>query len=111
MAADTPKLDVELVDAAGRAIVIRAQVKNQDSALRPGMFARVRLITRTERDALMRLKPARPPVAGLKGVGWLARAALRASRAASTAGWRASQITSISALLAMDFRVMWGTRS
>ncbi len=42
-----------LVDAAGRAIVIRAQVKNQDSALRPGMFARVRLITRAERDALM----------------------------------------------------------
>ena len=30
-----------LVDAAGRAIVIRAQVKNTDTALRPGMFARV----------------------------------------------------------------------
>jgi membrane fusion protein (multidrug efflux system) len=42
-----------LVDAAGRAIVIRAQVKNQDAALRPGMFARVRLITRAEREALM----------------------------------------------------------
>jgi membrane fusion protein, multidrug efflux system len=42
-----------LVDAAGRAIVIRAQVKNQDAALRPGMFARVKLITRAERDALV----------------------------------------------------------
>ncbi len=42
-----------LVDAAGRAIVIRAQVKNQDAALRPGMFARVRLITRAEREALV----------------------------------------------------------
>jgi|SRR5688572_21660972 membrane fusion protein (multidrug efflux system) len=42
-----------LVDAAGRAIVIRAQVRNQDTALRPGMFARVTLITRAEKDALM----------------------------------------------------------
>ncbi len=42
-----------LVDAAGRAIVIRAQVKNTDTALRPGMFARVRLLTRTAEDALV----------------------------------------------------------
>jgi membrane fusion protein (multidrug efflux system) len=42
-----------LVDAAGRAIVIRAQVKNTDTALRPGMFARVRLFTRTAEDALV----------------------------------------------------------
>src|SRR5206468_77683 len=32
-----------LVDAAGRAIVIRALVRNPDTSLRPGMFARVRL--------------------------------------------------------------------
>jgi membrane fusion protein (multidrug efflux system) len=42
-----------LVDAAGRAIVIRAQVRNADTALRPGMFARVRLLTKAERDALV----------------------------------------------------------
>jgi membrane fusion protein (multidrug efflux system) len=42
-----------LVDAAGRSIVIRAQVRNQNTALRPGMFARVTLITRTEKDALV----------------------------------------------------------
>ena len=42
-----------LIDAAGRAIVIRAQVRNQDTALRPGMFARVKLITRAEKDALV----------------------------------------------------------
>jgi membrane fusion protein, multidrug efflux system len=41
-----------LVDAAGRAIVIRAVVRNADTALRPGMFARVRLITRDMQDAL-----------------------------------------------------------
>ncbi len=35
-----------LFDAAGRAIVIRAVVRNTDTALRPGMFARVRLFTR-----------------------------------------------------------------
>ena len=42
-----------LVDATGRSIVIRAQVKNADTALRPGMFARVRLITRDSQDALV----------------------------------------------------------
>jgi membrane fusion protein, multidrug efflux system len=41
-----------LVDAAGRAIVIRAVVRNPDTSLRPGMFARVRLITRDMQDAL-----------------------------------------------------------
>ena len=41
-----------LVDAAGRSIVIRALVRNPDTSLRPGMFARVRLITRDEKDAL-----------------------------------------------------------
>ncbi|MDQ6619353.1 MAG: efflux RND transporter periplasmic adaptor subunit [Pseudomonadota bacterium] len=42
-----------LVDTAGRSVVVRATVRNPDTALRPGMFARVRLITRDEREALM----------------------------------------------------------
>jgi len=42
-----------LVDAAGRSIVIRALVRNSDTSLRPGMFARVRLITRDEQNALV----------------------------------------------------------
>jgi len=42
-----------LVDAAGRSIVIRAIVRNADTSLRPGMFARVRLITRDAREALV----------------------------------------------------------
>src|SRR5436190_7011676 len=42
-----------LVDAAGRAIVIRAVVRNPDTSLRPGMFARVRLFTRELQDALV----------------------------------------------------------
>jgi membrane fusion protein (multidrug efflux system) len=42
-----------LIDAAGRSVVIRAQVKNQDAALRPGMFARVRLFTRDVQEALI----------------------------------------------------------
>ena len=42
-----------LVDTAGRSIVIRAQVRNQDTALRPGMFARVRLFTEARADALV----------------------------------------------------------
>ncbi len=41
-----------LVDAAGRSIVIRAIVRNPDTSLRPGMFARVRLITRDDKEAL-----------------------------------------------------------
>ena len=42
-----------LVDAAGRAVVIRAQVRNQDTALRPGMFVRVRLLTQQTQEALV----------------------------------------------------------
>ncbi len=42
-----------LIDAAGRSVVIRAQVGNQDTALRPGMFARVRLITKDQADAMV----------------------------------------------------------
>ena len=42
-----------LIDAAGRAVVIRAVVRNPDTSLRPGMFARVRLITRDAQDALV----------------------------------------------------------
>ena len=42
-----------LVDAAGRSIVIRAQVKNTDARLRPGMFARVRLLIDESRDSML----------------------------------------------------------
>jgi membrane fusion protein, multidrug efflux system len=42
-----------LVDAAGRSVVIRAIVRNFDTSLRPGMFARVKLITRDEKEALV----------------------------------------------------------
>jgi len=41
-----------LIDAAGRAIVIRALVRNPDTSLRPGMFTRVRLFTRELQDSL-----------------------------------------------------------
>lgn len=42
-----------LIDANGRAVVIRAQVPNRDGKLRPGMFARVRLFTSGSRDSLV----------------------------------------------------------
>jgi membrane fusion protein (multidrug efflux system) len=42
-----------LLDAAGRSVVIRAVVDNGDKSLRPGMFARVNLITRDDREALV----------------------------------------------------------
>ena len=42
-----------LIDANGRSIVIRAQVPNRDGRLRPGMFARVRLFTNDNKDAIV----------------------------------------------------------
>jgi membrane fusion protein (multidrug efflux system) len=42
-----------LIDAAGRSVVIRAQVDNREAKLRPGMFARVRLVTRDVQDAMV----------------------------------------------------------
>jgi len=41
-----------LIDASGRAIAIRAEVPNPDSRLRPGMFARVRLLTSAVKESL-----------------------------------------------------------
>ncbi len=42
-----------LIDANGRSVVLRARVPNVDARLRPGMFARVQLITTGERDTLV----------------------------------------------------------
>jgi membrane fusion protein (multidrug efflux system) len=42
-----------LIDAAGRSVVVRAQVGNRDVTLRPGMFARITLLTQARRDALI----------------------------------------------------------
>ncbi|MBM3347056.1 MAG: efflux RND transporter periplasmic adaptor subunit, partial [Betaproteobacteria bacterium] len=42
-----------LLDAAGRSVVVRAQVRNQDTSLRPGMFARIGLLTQAKRDAMI----------------------------------------------------------
>lgn len=42
-----------LIDAGGRAVVIRAQVANRDGKLRPGMFARVRLFTSDVKDSAL----------------------------------------------------------
>ena len=42
-----------LIDANGRAVVIRAQVPNKDGKLRPGMFARVRLFTSGNKDTIV----------------------------------------------------------
>ena len=40
------------VDAAGRSVVIRARISNQEQLLRPGLFARVALILEIKPDAL-----------------------------------------------------------
>lgn len=50
-----------LLEASGRALVVRAQVRNQDTALRPGMFARITLITRATREALVVAEEALVP--------------------------------------------------
>lgn len=41
-----------LLDANGRSIVLRASIKNTDSKLRPGMFARVRLLMDEKSEAM-----------------------------------------------------------
>jgi membrane fusion protein (multidrug efflux system) len=42
-----------LLDAAGRSVVVRAQVRNQDTTLRPGMFARINLLTQSKRNTMV----------------------------------------------------------
>ena len=57
-----------LVDAAGRAVVIRAQVANADRLLRPGLFARVTLSLAEEANALFVPEAAIVPDAGRRFV-------------------------------------------
>jgi membrane fusion protein, multidrug efflux system len=51
-----------LVDASGRAVVVRATVRNTDVSLRPGMFARVSLITNQQQQGLTIPEQALIPV-------------------------------------------------
>jgi membrane fusion protein (multidrug efflux system) len=41
------------VDVNGRAIKLRARIPNPDLALKPGLFARVSIVTETRSDAVM----------------------------------------------------------
>lgn len=54
-----------LIDPNGRAVLLRARVENPESELRPGMFARVNLITAEREDAIMLPETAVFPM-GLK---------------------------------------------
>lgn len=53
-----------LVDAGGRAVVIRAHVANEDGVLRPGLFARVTLSLSEEAQAMFVPEAALVPEAG-----------------------------------------------
>ena len=51
-----------LIDQSGRAIVIRALVKNSEASLRPGMFARVRLLLNANNDSMVIPEQALVPI-------------------------------------------------
>ncbi|KAI5912745.1 efflux RND transporter periplasmic adaptor subunit [Thauera sp. 2A1] len=53
-----------LVDAQGRAVVLRARLQNAQGRLRPGMFVRVRLILDQRADALLVPEEALVPAPG-----------------------------------------------
>lgn len=51
-----------LIDEAGRAVLIRARLKNNDGLLRPGMFVRVRLVLTERPRALVVAEEAIVPI-------------------------------------------------
>ena len=53
-----------LIDVNGRALQIRARLKNPDLVLRPGLFARISIRGRTEREVVMVPESAVVPRAG-----------------------------------------------
>jgi membrane fusion protein (multidrug efflux system) len=53
-----------LVDQAGRAVLLRARLRNSDGQLRPGMFVRTRLIVSQRQNALTVPEEALVPVGG-----------------------------------------------
>jgi membrane fusion protein, multidrug efflux system len=52
------------IDANGRALLVRAELKNADGALRPGMFARARVVFGTLDKAILVPEEALVPLAG-----------------------------------------------
>jgi membrane fusion protein, multidrug efflux system len=56
------------VDAAGRSIILRAQIDNEERLLRPGLFARVKLITAQREEALLVPEQAIVPQGGKRYV-------------------------------------------
>jgi membrane fusion protein (multidrug efflux system) len=56
------------VDAAGRSIILRAQIENEKRLLRPGLFARVKLITDQREQALLVPEQAIVPQGGKRYV-------------------------------------------
>ena len=51
-----------LIDEAGRAVLIRARLRNTEGLLRPGMFVRVGLVLTTRADALVVAEEAIVPI-------------------------------------------------
>jgi membrane fusion protein (multidrug efflux system) len=57
-----------LVDEKGRSVVIRARVPNEESLIRPGLFARVRLLVTERTDAILVPEEALVPFGAEKHV-------------------------------------------
>lgn len=93
-----------LIDANGRSIVIRARVSNADGRLRPGMFARVRLLTSVVRDTLVIPEEAVFPVGDDKFVYKVVDG--RAQRQKVDLGQRRDGRVQVVAGLAADERVV-----
>jgi membrane fusion protein (multidrug efflux system) len=56
------------ISAEGRSIILRARIANEDRLLRPGLFARVRLITERRDDAILVPEQALVPQGGKRFV-------------------------------------------
>lgn len=85
-----------LVDAQGRALMLRARLDNREGLLRPGMFARVRLVM-AEREAIAVPEEALMPSADGQFV-FVVRDGKAVSVAVSTGGRRDSQVEILSGL-------------
>lgn len=96
-----------LIDPNGRAVLLRARVENIQSQLRPGMFARVTLITGRREDAMLLPETAVFPM-GLKRFVFLVKEGKAARAEVNTGLRRDGKVEILSGITLEDVVVIEG---
>jgi len=97
-----------LVDADGRAVLLRARLANDEGRLRPGVFARVRLIVERRENVLLIPEAALIPAPGQTQYVFLVREGVARQVGVKTGLRRAAEVEIVEGLAPDDLVVVAG---